>query len=304
MDAPGGAAEKIASLGRKRLEKFASLIPCVVVNDDHEAIHDARVASRRTQQILDMLARQSSKKTKPRKLRRVLRNVREILGRPRNLDVILDLVEEKIAGASNPVVRDAWDQLRTYLKERRARALERARDQLRGLDIVEFAARCRAIIDRVDGNEATAHNLRQRIATALTDWRAAIATAQADPKAEELHALRLAGKRLRYRLELLAELDDAVAKAQVKLLRTLQDQLGKWHDRQVLLDTCAKFLRRKDFLAAHPGLARALLLEMERERRRANASVEGLIKHAEKASLAFGESDLPSGGDELARAGG
>jgi CHAD domain-containing protein len=303
MDEPGSAAEKIALLGRKRLEKFATLIPRVVVSDDSDAIHDARVGSRRTQQILDMLARQSGKKAKPRKLMRALRNVREILGRPRNLDVMLDLVEEKITGANNPVVRDAWDQVRTHLKERRARALDRARDQLRGLDIVEFAARCRAIIDRADGGEATTHNLRQRIATALTDWRAAIATAQADPKAEELHALRIAGKRLRYRLELLAELDDAAAKAQVKLLRTLQDQLGTWHDRQVLLDTCAKFLRRQDFLSTHPGLARALLLEMERERRRANASVEGLIKHAEKAAQAFGESELPSGGDELARAG-
>ena len=116
--------------------------------------------------------------------------------------------------------------------------------------------------------------------------------------AEEVHALRIAGKRLRYRVELLAVLGDGPAKARVKSLRLLQDQLGSWHDRQVLLDTCAEFLSRKDFLATHPGLARALLVEMERERRRANASIDGLVKHAEKTARAFGETEFTIARDE------
>ncbi len=107
--------------------------------------------------------------------------------------------------------------------------------------------------------------------------------------------LRIAGKRLRYRLELLADIGEVSAKARVKSLRALQNQLGSWHDSEVLLETCAKFLTRRDFIARYPALARALLVEMERERRRANGAIEGLVKHAEKVSQAFGEGALPSG---------
>ena len=297
MHPPSVTAVTLAALGRKRLEKFAALIPRIVVSDDSATIHDARVGSRRSQQILSVLAGPSRKNSKQRKLKRALRAIRVILGPPRNLDVMLEMVDEKIAATGNPVARDAWDQLRTHLKERRARAIERARDELRGFDIVELAARCRAVIDSAGGGGAPPEeSLRESISAALGDWRAAIAAARASPGGEEVHSLRIAGKRLRYRLELLAELGEGSAKMRVKSLRALQDQLGSWHDSEVLLETCAKFLRRKDFLATHPGLARALLLEMEREGRRANGAIEGLIKHAEKVSQAFGDGELPAAG--------
>ena len=283
-------------MGRKRLEKFAALIPRVVVTDDAKMIHDVRVWSRRLQQILSMLASPATKKNQPRKLARRLRNIRKILGRPRNLDVMTELVQEKIAAASNPVARDAWDQLRAHLGNRRARAVERSREKLREFDLVNFADRARILID--GGAEALEDSLKESVAGALADWRDAIATAKAQPKPQEVHALRIAGKRLRYRVELLAELGDGPAKARVKSLRLLQDRLGSWHDRQILLETCAEFLSRKDFLAAHPGPARALLVEMEREQRRANAGIDGLVKHAEKTSRAFGASEITIAGDE------
>ena len=293
---PTATDGKLCALGRKRLEKFAALMPRVVVTDDAKLIHDVRVWSRRLQQILSVLAPQSSKKNKPRKLMRGLRSIRKILGRPRNLDVMTELVQEKIAAASNPVARDAWDLLRAHLGKRRARAVERSREKFREFDLVNFADRARILID--GGAEMLEDGLQKSVAGALADWRDAIATAKAQPKPQEMHALRIAGKRLRYRVELLAELGDGPAKARVKSLRLLQDRLGGWHDRQVLLETCAEFLSRKGFLATHSGPARALLVEMEREQRRANASIDGLVKHAEKTSRAFGATEFTIAGGE------
>jgi CHAD domain-containing protein len=293
------AGEWIPNLGRKRLEKFAALLPRIVVSGDSEIIHDARVLSRRLQEIVKVLAPQATKKTKQRKLARALRKIREILGRPRNLDVMLEQVEQKLAGAGNPVVRDAWDQLRTYLKERRARALERAREELAEFDVVDFATRCRMIIDDGD-REAAQAIVKETVAAAVGQWRAAITAAKAEPGVDELHRLRIAGKRLRYRLELTVESGEAATKAQIKSLRALQNQLGSWHDSEVLLQTCAKFLRRQDFLATYPGLARALLVEMDRERRHANGAMGGLVKHAEKAAQAFGDDSSASHNGQLA----
>jgi CHAD domain-containing protein len=299
MVSPSAAGEWIHTLGRKRLEKFAASLPRIVVSGDSEIIHDARVLSRRLQEIVKVLAPQATKKTKQRKLVRALRKIRETLGRPRNLDVMLQQVEQKLAGAGNPGVRNAWDQLRTYLKERRALSLERAREELAEFDIVDFATRCRMIIDDGDREPAGAI-LKETVAAALGQWREAIVAAKAEPGVDELHRLRIAGKRLRYRLELTADLGDGATKAQIKSLRALQNRLGSWHDSEVLLRTCAKFLRRQDFLAAYPSLARALLVEMERERRHANGVVEELVKHAEKAAQAFGDDALASGNGQLA----
>jgi CHAD domain-containing protein len=301
MNPPGPTANTIATLGRRRLEKFAALIPRIVVNDESETIHDARVGSRRSQQILGVLA-QTTNKREQRKLNRALRNIRKVLGQARNIDVVLEIVQHKSAATSSPVTRDAWDQLRAYLQERRGRAVERARTELRGFDIVDLAARCRAVIDSADAGAPPEEKLKESVVAKLADWRDAIATARAAPGPEEVHALRIAGKRLRYRLELLAELGDGAAKGRVKSLRALQDQLGSWHDSQVFLRTCAKFLRREDFLAMFPGLARALLLEMERERRRANGAIEGLVKHAEKVSQAFGDGAPASANGQAAGA--
>jgi len=80
--------ETISAQGRKRLEKFAAFIPRIIVSGESDTIHDARVSSRRAQQILKLLAPQPAK-NKQRKLLRTLRDIRGILGQPRNLDVML-----------------------------------------------------------------------------------------------------------------------------------------------------------------------------------------------------------------------
>jgi CHAD domain-containing protein len=287
---PTSTNTTIPALGRKRLEKFAALMSRVIVTDDPKTIHDVRVWSRRLQQVIAVLARQPDQKNKPRKLARRVRRIRKILARPRNLDVMIQLVEEKIGAASNPVVRDAWDQLRVHLGDQRGHAIVRSREKLRDFDLVNFADRARSLIE--GAAEIQDDSLIKSVAGALADWRAAIDIARAQPGTEEVHALRIAGKRLRYRVEFLAELGVGPAKAWVKSLRLLQDQLGQWHDRQVLLEACAKFLGQKNFLAAHPGLARVLLVEMEREQRRASAAVDGLLKHAEKTARALDENDF------------
>jgi CHAD domain-containing protein len=114
---PSTAATEDTALavGRKRLEKFAALMSRFFVTDDADTIHDVRVWSRRLQQVLAMRVSESNTKSKAQKLARKLRAVRKILGRPRNLDVIHQLVQERIDGAQNPVVRDGWEQLRNYL---------------------------------------------------------------------------------------------------------------------------------------------------------------------------------------------
>jgi CHAD domain-containing protein len=83
---------------------------------------------------------------------------------------------------------------------------------------------------------------------------------------------------LRYRAELLAELGHPSVKPRIKSLKLLQDELGNWHDRHVLLQFIAEFIGRPDFLVDHPETAHALLAEMERERQANDIAVNSILK--------------------------
>jgi CHAD domain-containing protein len=278
---PNGPQKKLFELSQKRLEKFASLFPRVLIRDDPETIHDARVGSRRLQQILRVLFPKPTAK-KCRKLIRMLRKVRRALGECHNLDVMRELIQEKIDAAGNPVVRDAWDQLKVRVQERQKRELIRAREELSQCDIVDFVNRARRLLGSAQWSKEIEPTLTKGITRALEEWTQAVDATKESQTPEQIHALRIAGKRLRYRVEMLAELGDGSAKARIKTLKTLQDQLGQWHDHHVLVRLAAKFLSRSDFLATHPDLSRALLVEMERERRRNDTAVGNILKSAEK----------------------
>ena len=89
--------------------------------------------------------------------------------------------------------------------------------------------------------------------------------------------------------ELLAELGDVSVKPRVKSLKLLQDELGNWHDRYVLLQLIAECIGRPDFLVEHPEAGRALLIQMERERHKNELAVGTILKSAEKTREAWGE---------------
>jgi len=285
-----GVQKKLFELSQKRLEKFAALFPCVLIRDDPETIHDARVGSRRLQQILRVLFPKPASK-KCRKLIRLLRKVRRALGDCRNHDVMAELIQEKIAASGNPVVRDAWDQLKIQVQEKQKRELIRARAELSHCDIVDFVNRANHLLASAEWPAEIESALTKSITRALEEWTEAVDATKEGPTPEQVHALRIAGKRLRYRVELLAELGDGPAKARTKTLKVLQDQLGQWHDHFMLVRLAAKFLSRSDFLVTHPDLSRALLVEMERERRRNDTAVSNILKSAEKIRDAWAEAE-------------
>jgi CHAD domain-containing protein len=274
-------SDAFVAISRKRLEKFASVFPRVLVSADPDTIHDLRVYSRRFQQILRVLHPKPASK-KARKVIRRLRRARRALGTCRNLDVISELLQEKLTTAGNPVARDGLDQLKSFVDKRRREALDQARGKLGGYDLMDFLSRSQALLAAARDADAAAKNLSATIAKARDDWENALDAAKESADPDRLHALRIGGKRLRYSIELLADLGDAKSKVQVKALKALQDQLGDWHDRVVLLENAAEFLTRKDFLASHPDLSRALLVEMDRERRKNESAVANLVRAAEK----------------------
>jgi hypothetical protein len=86
---------KLQALALRQLDRFMSLEPKVLRGEDPEAIHDMRVASRRLQQVLDLIYPPPAPR-EVRRFRRRIRRCRRALGEVRNCDVLLARVEKSL----------------------------------------------------------------------------------------------------------------------------------------------------------------------------------------------------------------
>jgi triphosphatase len=91
-----GSGKKICQLAVCQLDRFMSFEPKVLRGGDPEAIHDMRVASRRLQQIVDVLHPRPQPR-EIRRLRRKMRRSRGALSDLRNCDVQLARVERLLS---------------------------------------------------------------------------------------------------------------------------------------------------------------------------------------------------------------
>jgi CHAD domain-containing protein len=273
------ARKKLLLLTRARLEHFVSIVPKFLVNDDPELIHDLRVRSRRLQQTLRVVLPRP-KPRGARKITKVMRRARQALGPCRNLDVNLELVQKRGAEAQAPEARDAWQALTEDLSKRRQGLLDDARRRIAKHDLAAFIARAQAAISQLDAQADPLPDMEEALRGALAEWDEAYALAEKNRGPEELHALRIAGKRLRYRAELLADAGIASIKPMTKDLKKIQAALGDWHDRSVLLEFIAEFIRRPKFMEHHPDRASALLAQMEEEQKRGAATIEEFMIQA------------------------
>jgi CHAD domain-containing protein len=280
--------KKLLAVTQRRLEKFVSLFAKVLVSDHPDTIHDARVWSRRLQEAFRVLF-PKPRTGKNRKLVRTLRQVRRALGNCRNTDVTIGLIEDRLDGAKGSATHKAWDLVRDYLREKREYEITRAQEELGQHDITQFATRTQSVLNPNGLQGEPEDLLRRSVEEALAAWNQTLSEARENSQVDQIHALRIAGKRLRYRAELLAELGDASMKPRVKSLRALQDALGNWHDRYVLSQLIAEFIGRPDFLVEQPEAGRALLAQMERERHKNELAVSAILKSAERACEAWSE---------------
>ena len=271
----------ILKLARTRLKKCVSIAPRLLVDDDPQDIHDLRVSSRRLQQLVGLLF-PKRRRGKSRKVLRSLRTVRRDWSVCRNLDVNLDLLREKLESVKTDANRDAWYHVREYISDLRAQEFADARKRLRRLDLLGLIDKTQRLLKAVQGENAQELILVDSFANTLARWCEALAQAKRSKDPEHLHELRISGKRLRYRFEVLAELGDGAAKSHVKSLKALQDELGRWHDRHVLLKLVKELNRKPEFLGEQPEIQQVLESDIENDRQNNDSAIDEILTAAER----------------------
>ncbi|MGA3167086.1 MAG: CHAD domain-containing protein [Terriglobia bacterium] len=273
--APSDAAhwKKVRGLALRQLNRFMSYEARVLKGDNPEAIHDMRVASRRLQQVLDVLYA----KPRPqelRRLRRQIRRCRQVLGDVRNCDVLLDLVKRSLA-RKRSARREAWTAVQHHLLMCRSESFLRAMRKFGKINLAVLYVNLKEFLayDKAHAHAAEHHHhaspperpaFSNQLAHALqSGWRAfedQVTLSFHDSRPAVIHGARIATKRLRYLLEVFHAFEVAGSAEALAWLRQLQQQLGDWHDREVLEQMMIEMLARPKFLREH------LLLAMEVEK--------------------------------------
>jgi CHAD domain-containing protein len=277
----------LARLAEKRLQRFLSLVPKVMGGDGPEAVHDVRVWSRRLQQSLAALF-PKPRRGKVRRLRRTLQRVRRSLGEWRDCDVVLELLAREQRRSRSRAKKQAWQLVSDYLREKRGHELLLAQKKLLKYELPGLAGRAQQLLGcpAVEGDAVPLiSSLHERIESAWAQWHSALAQSVKTRQAGDIHAFRIATKRLRYRTELARDLGDERTRPLLSFLKKLQEALGVWHDRQTLHQAIAETMARPQFLLRQPDVARVLVAELQKDRSRQNAAVDQVFRLASEHTV-------------------
>lgn len=226
------ALHPLTRLVRRRLRGFVPHLPAALAGDV-KALHRARVASRRLREVLPILAPTRAAPDVHR-IRKTFRRVTRALGKVRELDVALALLDEaRFQGPPAPAAR----LVRARIARERGARRRTMTTRLPQLDVAGATQHIQqltrsAVTSGRDRRWRAA--LARRLARRAAGLRDAVRAAGTLYAPEPLHGARVAAKKLRYALELADETGAAPCRVQVRALKRLQETLGRLHDLQVL----------------------------------------------------------------------
>jgi CHAD domain-containing protein len=246
--------EALQSRLREQLREIERHDPGTRLGRDPESLHDMRVAVRRLRALLHAGKKLVAVDTAELVVR--LKELGRLLGRVRDLDVLLERLGSEAAGLGGEDATQAR-LLLAALRDERSRCRRRLLTALRSDKYLALLHDTARTIEELEpsGSETS---LDEIVGKAFTKLRRQVRELPDDPADEELHAVRKADKRARYAGEL------AGRKKSVRLAKTLQDVLGEHQDAVVATE------RLRELAAVAPpeqALAAGRLIERETERR-------------------------------------
>jgi CHAD domain-containing protein len=231
------ADQAAATIAAGLLSVIEANLPGTLADVDTEFLHDLRVSVRRTRS----LQRQLKGVFPPEPLARFradFRWLQQVTGDLRDLDVYL-LEFDDFRAAIPPAHAADLEPLRGLLARRRERARKKMVAALSSDRASALLDGWRAFIASLppspDAVEDVAAERISKVYRRMVKMGSAIDDSS---PAEDLHELRKKGKELRYLLEFFSSLFPSdVVKPMVKSLKSLQDVLGRFQDRQVQSET-------------------------------------------------------------------
>jgi CHAD domain-containing protein len=203
------------------------------ISGNGDGVHRARVASRRLRETVPVLVK-GVKGSKAGKARRKIRRLTRALGTVRELDVTVTILDELARREHLP--RTALEEVRAHVLTERDRRRALMLERLETVNMENQGRRLAGVAAALQ--QSTSQEWRAILASRLMSRSRKLAAVVGEAgqiyEPERLHQVRIAAKKLRYALEIAADSRSAAAAPQVRLLKRIQDTLGRLHDLQVL----------------------------------------------------------------------
>ncbi len=219
----------------RRIRALERDLPAAL-DEDVEALHRSRVASRRLREILPVLGLEhdSGRQTPLRKLRRRVRRLTSTLGGVRELDVALGILDQ--LRHDHPDLEDVLSRARAGVDADRRQCREEMTRQLEEIQAGDMFEELTRLVDEAarPSHATRVSLLRRRLARRAKWLEKAVSDAGSLFAFDRLHRVRIAAKQLKYVLELIHEFGRVPTLRLVGRLKEFQDLLGRLHDLQVV----------------------------------------------------------------------
>ncbi len=217
-----------------RLRAVERMLPLAArrAADDLEYVHQLRVATRRSAAALQIF-RSSLPPKEHRKVARSLKRLRRAAGLARECDVQKLILEAERGTVDPPVARSLDGVLRGIEKERR-RAQKTIRKMARRYPVASLKKRRKRLVRAIDSRPAMLRDAARDTMPALIEALRQVASTDLTVL-DNLHTMRITGKRLRYAMEVFAPCFDDDFRDTYGRVESLQEQLGDVNDCHELL---------------------------------------------------------------------
>lgn len=220
---------------------------------DHEYLHRMRVASRRVRRSMDVFY-DVFEEREIKAWSATIRSCTRILGKARDLDVQIEFLDTFVLEHDDTRVRAGVGRVRLRLsqaREKQQKKILRYFEQLekngdiqrilRALD--EKAALCR--FTPVSSNSTITQYIAERIQQRVTEFLAYDRYVLQPSAIEELHAMRICAKFLRYEMEIFDSVVDNSFKPYIQIVKKAQEILGLVHDCDVWIAYIPEFIAQE-----------------------------------------------------------
>jgi CHAD domain-containing protein len=221
-------------------------------NGDADAIHDARVATRRIRAVLSVI--DGDPRVAYDAFEEQIHGLGRALGRVRDLDIIVELADLKSADAASPGAASLSHSIRLERHDARRKLIKLLESTpLHAL----IPAATRGVRLWWAAKSDSDRKLRQGLRTQSEQLNDAVAHATGVYFPNRVHQVRVHAKRLRYLAEVASHAGWKTDRA-IKTLSRAQTLLGDLHDREVLM-------QRFDRTTGDDGLG-AVVMQLATER--------------------------------------
>lgn len=234
----------------EQVSLFENEIDGALIGDDIEYVHRMRVASRRLRNALGVF-NGFFPGNYADKWRSEMKGITKALGNARDLDIQIQLIEEKNQEMLNQKLRPGYERLLLRLKQNRTKAQEKV---INSIHYLQENQTLKEIIDMLKEGSfeekpaytPTLYPIAQNaINHTLDTFLIYEEFIQSSNNSEKLHAMRIAGKHFRYTMEIFNPLYQEGLTPFVEIMKEIQDQLGEIHDCDVWITWLPEFTQQE-----------------------------------------------------------